>query len=263
MPAGATPPLTLGRPMRAAEQWKAIDFVSDLHLCASQPATFDRWTRYLNSTDADAVLILGDLFEVWIGDDACVPGSFESAAALVLREAAARRTVGFMAGNRDFLVRPAWLETLGLQSLPDPMVLHAWNRHVLLTHGDALCIDDLPYQAFRAEVRRADWQERFLARPIEERSRIARTMRDASESAKRHRAAEDYADVDAASALDWLAASGCDDLVHGHTHRPGTHHLPAGRCRHVLSDWEFDNSPARGQVLRLTRAGFVRIDLQP
>lgn len=263
MPAVRTPPLTLGPPVHAAAHWQAIEFVSDLHLCDKQPATFDRWGQYMRSTDADAVFILGDLFEVWIGDDACVPGSFASAAAQVLSEAATRRTVGFMAGNRDFLVGPAWLQRCGLLALPDPMVLQAWDRNVLLSHGDALCLDDLAYQDFRAEVRCADWQERFLARPLEERARLARGMRDASEVAKRQRAAEDYADVVPAAALDWLEASGCQDLVHGHTHRPGTHELATGHRRHVLSDWDFDTSPVRGQVLRLTRAGFARIDLRP
>lgn len=263
MPAVGMPPLPSRFELRAADDWQAIEFVSDLHLSGNLPATFDRWARYLRSTDADAVLILGDLFEVWVGDDACTAGSFEAAVSEALAAAASRCSVGFMAGNRDFLVGQGWLQRCGLLALPDPTVLHAWGRALLLTHGDALCIDDVPYQAFRAEVRSEDWRRRFLARPLDERSRLARGMRDASEMQKRQRAAEDYADVDALAASGWLAASGCDEMVHGHTHRPGIHTLPSGRRRLVLSDWDFDAAVPRGQVLRLTRGGFARIDLQP
>lgn len=263
MPAGRSPPLPIRFEIHAADEWQAVEFISDLHLGEGLPETFDRWARYLRSTDADAVLILGDLFEVWIGDDACVAGSFEATVTEELSKAAARRTVGFMAGNRDFLVGHAWLQRCGLLALPDPTVLQAWGRSVLLTHGDALCLGDVPYQAFRTEVRRQEWQTRFLARPLDERARLARSMRDASEVQKQQRGAGGYADVDTASALDWLTATGCDALVHGHTHRPGTNELTPGHRRHVLSDWDFDAAEPHGQVLRLTRAGFARIDLRP
>jgi UDP-2,3-diacylglucosamine hydrolase len=131
---------------------------------------------------------------------------------------------------------------------------------VLLTHGDALCLDDEPYQAFRAEVRSAAWRDAFLARPLAEREAIARGMRDASEAAKRARPMADWADVDAVAAVSWMHAAGSRDMVHGHTHRPASEVLAPGYTRHVLSDWDADASPPRAEVLRLTRDGFSRID---
>lgn len=241
--------------------WRAIDFISDLHLAESSPRTFEVFARHLRETPADAVLILGDLFEVWIGDDARAPGSFAAAAGAVLREAASLRWVGFMAGNRDFLVGHDLLADTGMHRLPDPTALDAWGLRVLLTHGDALCIDDTAYQAFRTQVRSASWQAEFLGRPLVERERMARAMRDASEAGKRARPVADWVDVDPPTALAWLERERSRTLVHGHTHRPATEEMAAGCTRHVLSDWDMDVPPLRAQALRLSRAGFERIDL--
>lgn len=241
--------------------WRAVEFISDLHLAAELPSTVARWSRYLRETRADAVFILGDLFEVWIGDDARGLGGFEHEAAQVLADAASHRTLGFMAGNRDFLVGAALLRDCGMVALPDPTVLEAWGQRVLLTHGDALCLDDREYLAFREEVRSDAWRQTFLARPLAERARLARAMRDASEAQKRSRVV--WADVDAGAAVAWLHGCGAHDMVHGHTHRPGSEVVAPGFTRHVLSDWDCDNLPRRAQVLRLTRDGFSRIDLAP
>lgn len=255
------PPLGAFHRVAARPAWRAVEFISDLHLSESQPRTFEAWVRYLRGTQADAVFILGDLFEVWIGDDARVPGSFARRASDVLADAAARRPVAFMAGNRDFLVGAAMLRDCGIEALPDPSVLDAWGRPVLLTHGDELCLDDEAYQAFRAQVRTEAWRTSFLARPLAERERIARGMRDASEAAKRAKPMASWADVDAAAAVAWMDAAGCREMVHGHTHRPGSAALAPGYTRHVLSDWDCDAEPRRAQALRLTREGFTRIDL--
>jgi len=261
MTARRPPPLYKVDPLVAPAQWRAVEFISDLHLAESQPRTFEMWAGYMRSTRADAVFILGDLFEVWIGDDARTPGSFAQRAAEVLADAAARRPVAFMAGNRDFLVGATLLHDCGVQALADPTVLDAWGQPVLLTHGDELCLDDEAYQAFRAQVRTDTWRRSFLAQPLAERERIARGMRDASEAAKRAKPIEAWADVDAAAAVAWLQAAGSHVMVHGHTHRPGSEALAPGYTRHVLSDWDCDASPPRAQVLRLTRDGFTRIDL--
>ena len=245
----------------AEPHWRTVEFISDLHLAPELPATLQRWARYLRETRADAVFILGDLFEAWIGDDARELGGLEHAAAQVLAEAASRRTLGFMAGNRDFLVGSALLRDCGIVALPDPTVLDAWSQRVLLSHGDALCLDDAAYQAFRAEVRSDAWRQAFLSRPLAERARLARAMRDASEAHKRSQAI--WADVDPAAAVAWMHACGAHDMVHGHTHRPASEVVAPGFTRHVLSDWDCDASPARAQVLRLTRDGFSRIDLAP
>lgn len=236
--------------------WRAVDFISDLHLCQGLPATLQAWERHLRHTSADAVFMLGDLFDAWVGDDAR-SRPFERHCVDVLAQAAGRRQLAFMAGNRDFLVGSGLLRAAGMLGLADPTVLVAWGRRVLLSHGDALCLADLPYQAFRVEVRSPRWQADFLAQPLAERLDIAAEMRRNS-TARRRVDGDADVDVDAAAALRWLQAADAADLVHGHTHRPGSHTLAPGLQRHVLSDWNLDTA-ARAEVLRLTRQGFERI----
>lgn len=248
---------------RAEPEWRTVDFISDLHLSEHTPRTFEAWTQYLRDTPADAVFILGDLFEVWVGDDARVPGSFARQASDVLHEATSRRAVGFMAGNRDFLVGAAMLRECGVAALSDPTVLDAWGQRVLLTHGDALCLADSGYQAFRAQVRQPAWRQAFLARPLAEREQVARSMRDASQAIQRARPPQSWADVDPAAAVAWMHAAGSRTLVHGHTHRPGTEVLAPGHTRWVLGDWDCEHAPGRAQALRLTRDGLARVDLCP
>jgi UDP-2,3-diacylglucosamine hydrolase len=255
------PALTHVYELQADADWQAVEFISDLHLAENTPRTFDTWAHYLRTTCADAVFILGDLFEVWIGDDARLPASFAQRAADVLREAAALRPMSFMAGNRDFLVGTTMLRDCGIAALPDPTLLDAWGQRVLLTHGDELCLADTGYQAFRAEVRSDAWRHAFLARPLAERQRIARTMRDASAAAQRGKAPAECADIDAAAAVSWIHAAGSRTLIHGHTHRPADEALAPGHMRHVLSDWDCDAPPYRAQALRLTRDGLARVDL--
>lgn len=263
MPMTAAPALASFHELEAESAWQAIEFISDLHLAEQQPHTLAAWTAYLAGSQADAIYILGDLFEVWIGDDAVQAGRFEQRAADVLAHAAGRRKMGFMAGNRDFLVGAELLRSCGLAALPDPTVLSAWGRRVLLTHGDALCLADEAYQAFRRQVRGLDWQRDFLRQSLAARERLARQMRDASEASKRRQTMADWSDVDASAAVAWMQATDSHDMVHGHTHRPGSELLAPGYTRHVLSDWDCDTSPARAQVLRLTRDGFTRIDFVP
>ncbi|MDO8420273.1 MAG: UDP-2,3-diacylglucosamine diphosphatase [Rubrivivax sp.] len=240
----------------APRDWKAIDFISDLHLSEALPRTFEAWAAHLRHTPADAVFILGDLFEVWVGDDArALP--FERQCVDVLAEAASHRSVAFMVGNRDFLLGAAMLRASGLMGLPDPTVLDAWGQRILLSHGDALCLDDRPYQAFRAEVRSAAWQQQFLDRPLAERLAVAAAMRRES-AARRRFDGDTAADVDSAEAVRWMHAMGAAEIVHGHTHRPGSNALAPGFKRHVLSDWDLDGA-GRAEVLRLTRDGFARI----
>lgn len=242
----------------APAAWRRIEFISDLHLSEDQPATVDGWARYLEATTADAVFILGDLFEVWVGDDARHAG-FEARCTALLTAAARRRTVGFMVGNRDFLVGPEMLRDCGVTGLADPTVLKAWGRNVLLTHGDALCLDDADYQAFRKQVRNDAWIQAVLAQPLAERRRLAGQIRAASEQHKRRAAPPQWSDVDRPSAVAWMQAGDCHEMVHGHTHRPATQQIAPGHVRHVLSDWDLDAAPPRAEVLRLTRDGFCRV----
>ncbi|MBX3654465.1 MAG: UDP-2,3-diacylglucosamine diphosphatase [Ramlibacter sp.] len=257
----STPTVPRFAELDAPADWRTVDFISDLHLQAGEPATFEAWQRYMHETPADAVFILGDLFEVWVGDDVIQSASarFETRCVAVLRATSARRAVFFMHGNRDFLVGDALATAAGITQLDDPCVLGFHSRRWLLSHGDALCLDDHDYLAFRAQVRTPEWRQSFLARPLAERQAVARTLRDASEQRKRSGAP--YADVDPTTARVWLQAAGAQVLVHGHTHRPAEHDLGTGLSRVVLSDWDAAARPPRLQVLRLTPGGLQRLPL--
>jgi UDP-2,3-diacylglucosamine hydrolase len=249
----ALAPLALHR-FDAPAHWQVIECLSDVHLQPEAPRTFDAWRAQMLSGDADAIFILGDLFEAWVGDDAR-EGEFEHACVEVLREAGARRTVAIMHGNRDFMIGPLMLAHCGARALLDATVLYAFGRRTVLTHGDALCLEDVEYQKFRALVRNPAWQAEALKRPLAERREIARGMRDASTAHGAQRSAALWADVDAAAALQLLDAAGSDTLVHGHTHRPGRVVLSATAVRHVLSDWDFEGAEPRGNVVRLSAHG--------
>ena len=243
--------------------WQAVDFISDLHLQSRQPATFALWRDWLlaPAPGADALIILGDLFEVWWGDEVLQPGNTGEAAFLrecaeVLRHAAQRRPVFFMAGNRDFLVGPAFFAHTGVQSLADPCLLQLGSQRLLLSHGDAWCLADADYQRFRQQVRTPAWCSAFLAQPLPEREAMATALRQQSEAQKRSGAV--YADVDTATAQAALAEHQASRLIHGHTHRPADHPLPGGRWRHVLSDWDADTNPPRAEVLRAFGDGRVQ-----
>ena len=246
--------------LQADPAWRRIDLLSDVHLHADMPRTFEAWRHHLLNTPADAVLILGDLFELWIGEDAAQAG-FAADCALVLRQASQRKVLAFMPGNRDFLVGQAWLADLGVAFLQDPTVLAAWGQRWLLSHGDALCLSDHAYQRFRQQVRSPVWQQRFLAQPLAERQAQARQMREASRAHQADQPLNSWSDVDDSAATDWLSRCDAQALVHGHTHRPATHHLPGGRTRHVLGDWDLDAAPLRARMLRLTSAGLQPFDL--
>lgn len=253
---GVPEPLPALFELAAPASWQTVDFISDLHLCEALPRTFLAFASHLKHTSADAVFILGDLFEAWVGDDMGSRG-FERQCVDLLGQVASERRLAFMVGNRDFLAGARLLRESGMMGLPDPTLLNAWGQHVLLSHGDALCLADAPYQAFRHEVRSPLWQATFLARPLAERLKIAAAMRHTSQTRRQFDGAAD-ADVDVAQAVQWMHAMGAAELVHGHTHRPGSNTLAPGYKRHVLSDWDLDNAK-RAEVLRLTRDGFVRM----
>ncbi|MDO9357684.1 MAG: UDP-2,3-diacylglucosamine diphosphatase [Polaromonas sp.] len=242
--------------------WRTADFISDIHLQAAEPATFDAWRAYMASTPADAVFILGDLFDVWVGDDAAGTG-FEAQCADVLQATGQRLALFFMAGNRDFLVGPALMARCGATLLPDPTMLAFAGKRWLLSHGDALCLADTDYMAFRAQVRSSGWQETFLAKPLAERQAIAQGLRQQSreQHARRQQAGESFIDVDAAAAAHWLQAANAPTLIHGHTHQPAVHGLGDGRERIVLSDWDAAATPLRLEVLRLDAQGLHRLPL--
>lgn len=248
--------------LAAPSHWRTVEFISDLHLQASEPATVAAWQHYLQTTQADALFILGDLFEVWVGDDALLePGSFEAQGCAALQAAARRLPVYFMHGNRDFLAGAAFLAYCGITGLSDPTVLGFGDQRFLLSHGDLLCLDDVDYQRFRVQARSEAWQTQFLSQPLTTRRAQARGIRQESEARKQSGAT--YADVDGPAAIAWLQAAQAHTLIHGHTHRPANHALAPGLQRVVLSDWDAAALPARAETLRLSRAGLERIPLVP
>jgi UDP-2,3-diacylglucosamine hydrolase len=165
----STPAVPPFQELVAPPEWRTAEFISDLHLQASDPATFDAWRAYMRKTTAGALFILGDLFEAWVGDDVALAPGFEADCAAVLRATATRLPVFVMHGNRDFLVGAGLMQSSGATLLEDPTVLSFLGRRWLLTHGDSLCLDDTEYLAFRAQVRTPAWQREFLARPLAER----------------------------------------------------------------------------------------------
>ncbi|MCZ8251905.1 MAG: UDP-2,3-diacylglucosamine diphosphatase [Hylemonella sp.] len=243
--------------LHAPAHWRVVDFISDLHLQASEPQTVQAWKDYLRQTRADAVFLLGDIFEVWVGDDGLdgddEDARFERACIDMLSSAGERRPLHLMHGNRDFLLGPEAARRARCTLLDDPTVLIFGNRRWLLSHGDALCIDDHEYLAFRAQVRTPRWQQAFLAQPLAQRRQIARGLRQQSE--ERKRSGVDYADVDASLARQWLQQAQATELIHGHTHKPADHALGAGLHRRVLSDWDLQAVPPRAEVLRLQDTG--------
>lgn len=240
--------------------WRTLEFISDLHLQAEEPATYDRWRGYMASTQADALFILGDLFEVWVGDDAGRAPGFAGDCAAVIAATARRLPVFLMHGNRDFLVGDGMARACGATLLQDPTVLQFAGRRWVLTHGDLLCTSDVDYQQFRAQVRSPQWQATFLGKPLAERQAIGRHLREESEKRKREHGF-DYGQVDEDEARRWLAAADAQVLLHGHTHLPADHALGGGHTRVVLSDWDAAASPPRLEVMQLTSAGHRRVAL--
>lgn len=211
-------------------------FISDCHLDPARPLVTAALLAFLDqrAQQADRLYILGDLFEVWLGDD----DDLDALAPLIqsLRNLAASRPVYFIAGNRDFLLGRDFAASVGIELLQETQLLNLGEHRVLLLHGDTLCTDDTDYQAFRAQVRSADWQAEFLARPLAERKRIAAQLRSDSADAMAQKT-EEIMDVNAAAVEQCFASNAVDTIVHGHTHRPAVHRLARGRQRIVLGDW--------------------------
>jgi UDP-2,3-diacylglucosamine hydrolase len=261
-PAPDTPPSWRCARFEAPATWQCIDFISDLHLDASHPRTQAALLEYLARTPASALIILGDLFEAWVGDD-MRHQAFEATCTAALAEAGQRLWLGLMVGNRDFLMGPELIQACHAHALSDPMVLTAFGTSHLLTHGDAWCLADTDYLAFRQQVRSQAWQSAFLARSLDERLHIARGLREASEAHKQQQPPVTWADVDPAYAAQWLNATGARSLIHGHTHRPTSETFALSDAqRHVLSDWDLDGSAPRAEVLRLSHQGVQRLSLK-
>lgn len=212
-------------------------FISDLHLDPSRPAVTRAFFDLLDTEvkQADALYILGDFFEVWVGDDDDAELSRQVIAAL-RAVTAAGTPVYFMHGNRDFLIGAQFARETGCQLLPDPSIVDLYGKRTLLMHGDLLCIDDQAYMAFRAECRQPAWQQAVLARPLQERRLLAAKLREDSRDSTSNKA-EDIMDVNTEEVDRYLREHQVELLIHGHTHRPAIHQISNG-TRIVLGDWE-------------------------
>jgi len=223
-------------------------FISDLHLDDRRPETTGLLMQFLQAeaSGADALYILGDLFEYWLGDD--VPSQCTDQVATALSALADKgMPCYFMHGNRDFLLRKSYAEQAGMKLLPEEAVVDLYGEQVLLMHGDSLCTDDTPYQQFRTLVRNPAWQDDFLNKTPQERLQVAMQARDASAE---HKGNVDMGimDVNQGEVVAAFERHGVQKMIHGHTHRPATHELEAnGRPaqRIVLGDWYTQSSVLR------------------
>jgi UDP-2,3-diacylglucosamine hydrolase len=241
-------------------------FISDLHLCAEQPAITQAFFDFLGRAVAgktDRLFILGDLFEYWVGDDDLGDVLNQRIAQALRQLAESGIALFFIAGNRDFLIGSRFAEAAGVTLLPDPHLAHFKNCDILLSHGDALCIDDADYQAFRAMVREPAWQAAFLAQPLALRHAQITDMRQQSERAKMHKPAT-IMDVNQTAVAGLFRSTGQTLFIHGHTHRPAHHRLTVdaiARERWVLTDWDAQAKPPRGGGLVLDQDGLHTVTL--
>ncbi|MEM8684303.1 MAG: UDP-2,3-diacylglucosamine diphosphatase [Pseudomonadota bacterium] len=230
-------------------------FISDLHLEADRPDIAGQFIAFLEgeARDAEALYILGDLFEAWVGDDDPNPHYADMTRA-IRSLADAGVPVYFMHGNRDFMIGEQFAESAGLTLLPDPTPVELYGQRVLLAHGDAYCTDDTEYQQMRGMLRNPEWQAMMLAKPVEERLAIARAAREQS-IARNAGLPEDIMDVNQGAIETAMRDAGIDLLLHGHTHRPAVHEFDLdGRnaTRIVLGDW-YD----QGSVVRWDERGYT------
>ncbi|MGE5162137.1 MAG: UDP-2,3-diacylglucosamine diphosphatase [Betaproteobacteria bacterium] len=228
-------------------------FVSDLHLAEQRPRTIARFLRFL-AEDAPRhreLVVLGDLFEFWIGDDAA-SSARPIVEALAAHSAGGRRLL-LMHGNRDPLLGHGFAAACGGTLIADPIVIDVAGTPTLLSHGDAWCTLDVAYQQFRATVRQPEFQRDFLAKTLAERIAFARGLRLQSDSEKSMKAA-DIMDVTPDAVVAALRAAGVRRIIHGHTHRPAAHVVDLGNAlaeRWVLPDWDLDAAEPRGGFLEI------------
>jgi len=228
-------------------------FISDLHLTEERPEANERFIGFLEdkARGADALYILGDFFEYWIGDDD-IAEPFNAVVAGLLRDLSRKQKLYLMHGNRDFLIGERFCAATGAQLLQDPTVAEIEGVKTLLMHGDTLCTDDVDYQAWRRTARNPAFQADFLSKSLPERRRLILQMREKSKEVVQGKPAE-IMDVNGDAVREVLRRHDVRRLIHGHTHRPGRHAIEVDgrRCeRWVLPDWY-----GRGGYIEVGRAG--------
>lgn len=239
----------------------AVLFISDLHLCASRPEINRLFLEFLRgpARAAEALYILGDLFEYWAGDDDLGDPFNDSIVSALATHSRAGPALHVMHGNRDFLLDRAFAEACGARLISDPHGVDLFGTRTLLMHGDTLCTDDRDYQQFRTKVRAPAWRKGFLALPLAQRKQQIDALRRASESEKKRKPAA-LMDVNEAAVEAVLREYGYPRLIHGHTHRPARHaHNVDGRSceRWVLADWY-----RTGSCLRCDERGCTPVQLR-
>jgi len=235
-------------------------FISDLHLSADRPEVLSAFVEFLVTTaaHAEALYILGDLFEYWAGDDDLDDPFNRQVVAALASLRAGGTALYLMHGNRDFLMGKALASACGAHLLPDTSLIDLHGTPTLLMHGDTLCTDDTAYMAFRAQVRDPQWQQAFLAQPLPQRKAQIEQLREQSRLAQRQKTAE-IMDVNAESVINTLRQRNYPRLIHGHTHRPALHVLEIDGClceRWVLPDWY-----EQGGYLRCDEQGCAAIKI--
>jgi UDP-2,3-diacylglucosamine hydrolase len=244
--------------------------ISDLHLCPERPDLFLAFQEFLTNTakGANSLYILGDLFNLWIGDDN--PDPFNSTVSHELKNLASQGTnIFIMHGNRDFLLGKNFCESAKANLIKEPFILECFDESYLLLHGDSLCTQDTDYMAFRSMVRNPDWQHEFLSKPIEERIAFAQHAREQSKAMSSNKA-QDIMDVTPEEVINVMQELNQRTLIHGHTHRPALHEIPQDsssvknsenslRQRIVLGDWE-----KQGWYLKIMSSGsdLISFDIQ-
>ena len=234
-------------------------FISDLHLQPAQPHTCAAFFAFLaeRAMAAQALYLLGDLFEYWAGDDDLDSPFNQSIVQAIRAVSDSGVRVYWIAGNRDFLVGPAFAAACGLTLLDEPHVADFKGQRITLVHGDAQCTGDLNYMAFRQQVRDPAWQAQFLAMPLAQRKAIIANLREGSREAHSTKSME-IMDVSQQAVSQLLAATGSSILIHGHTHRPALHVSADGaQRRFVLPDWEPQDDPPRGGWIAITADGAI------
>jgi UDP-2,3-diacylglucosamine hydrolase len=230
-------------------------FISDLHLCDSRPYITKSFIEFLEKTasKAQALYILGDLYEYWAGDDAIKTGAMQASIHALCSLVLKGTPIYLMHGNRDFLLGAGFAKATGIKILPDPSIMTLYGKPVLLSHGDALCTDDIAYQKFRLEVRSETWQTQFLSQPLANRIAYIEQLRAKSEQEKSTKSMQ-IMDVNSTAVNNLLREFSYPLIfIHGHTHRPHKHihNLDGKTCeRWVLGDWY-----EQGSYLKLSASG--------
>lgn len=241
---------------------------ADMHLRPDTPATNEAFLAFVAAAadQADALLLPGDIFDAWIGDDVIEqPPAWLAGVVGALADAGSRIALWLGHGNRDFLMGERLAGAVGAGLLPAQAVIVTDCGRFLLSHGDELCTDDVAYQQMRATMRNPAWQAGVLARPLAERMQLAASLREQSEHGKAGKSMA-IMDVNQQAVEAALAEAGVTRMIHGHTHRPGHHRFFAGDTvmeRWVLPDWDFEAQPSRGGWLSLERDGPALNDIEP